>query len=89
MNATATTENLSAEQLTLENTRLKTENELLKKSLRRSNSDWARLRDFIVGESPEEMLRLADAAKGGQGVVVLLRYITSLWNEIAKLKQAS
>ena len=87
MNVTATTENLSAEQLTLENTRLKTENTLLKKGLRGSNSGWTRLRDFIVGQSPEEMSRLANAANGSKGVEVLLRYITSLWSEIARLEQ--
>ena len=77
------------EQLALENASLRREIELLREATRRTHSDWSRLSDFIVAESPKEQWRLQVAAQQSKGVEALLKYLSSLWNENAELKQAS
>lgn len=77
-----------SEQLALEKAKLFENMERLREALSKKNSDWLRLRDFIIAESPTEYLRLTDAGKGSQGVEVLLKYLSSLYSENAKLRQA-
>jgi hypothetical protein len=50
------------------------------------NSDWCRLRDFIRGESPEEMMRLQNAFTAGRGVQGFQAYVASLWYALRNKK---
>ncbi len=67
-------------------TKLREEVGRLSGIVRQANSDWGRLRDFIVGESPTEMFRFQEAVKNAKGVQIFQSYIASLWNEAGKRK---
>lgn len=58
---------------------------------RQSNSDWMRLRNVIVTESPEEMCRFVDACRENKNkdVEIFIGYLAKLWNERDKLKSAN
>jgi hypothetical protein len=73
--------------LKVELAKLKAENERLKDIVRRCNSDWCRLRDFIlVCNGPTEACRFWDEGKKLKGVEIFIAYITSLWDEAANRK---
>ena len=66
---------------------LKVENERLRDIVRRCNSDWQALRDWIVATNgPTEACRFWDAAKTHKGVGIFRSYLASLWAELDKCK---
>lgn len=57
----------------------RTEIERLSGELSKANSDWRRLHDFVVGESPQEMFRWKAAFEKSKGIQAVQAYISSLW----------
>lgn len=70
---------------------LREENQRLIGEMKKAIRDWHRFQDFIVGEGPQEFIRLIDAGKsdrGKQGVIEkFMAYLSSLWNENRALRE--